>query len=273
VLFVLIPFLGHSQVFERVEALSKTEHYLNLFLRTDFENRGSSHRINSLITTLEKKKKTFSSDKEFLEYLFIKTHQKILKHYVEQCTFTTTVQDGIYNCLTGTALYALLLDHFNIDYRVVETNYHIFLVARTVNGNILIEATDPAKGFVTSPTEVNKRIALYKENKPAKSKGDKVYYQYQFSIYNTVGLDELLGLMYYNLSINAYNENNLPVAINYLDCAIKLYQSPRMEELSKIILLTLHARSINNAEKDQCLKKIQSLRSTMPGVASSVMSD
>jgi hypothetical protein len=272
VCFLFAPLLGLSQgSADRSSSLIKTTYYLNLFMKADpSSNQESADEIVSLINKLEKRKSSFNSDKDFLSYLFTKTHQKLLTSYTEQCTFSALVKDGTYNCLTGTSLYALLLDHFAIDYRVIETNYHIFLIAKTNEGNVLFEATDPGKGFVDSYQEVEKRIARYKQQELQQGNTNKMLYRYQFNLYNTVGLDELLGLMYYNLSIEAYNNDALSASINYLDDAIKLYQSPRVEEFSKIILLTLNAKQLNKSEKEICLKKIQSLRKKMPGLASSV---
>lgn len=276
ILLFLLPLSGFAQRYEPSASdvsPTRTEHYLSLFLKTDLAFTAPSDDILAFIDKLEKKKHTFSSERDFLRHLFVKTHQKILKRYTENCTFAAMVNNGSYNCLTGTTLFALLLDHFKIDYRVVETNYHIFLVAKTNGGNVLFEATDPVNGFVDSPSEIDHRITVYRENKLQNRDNVKTYYHYQFDIYKTVDLDELLGLTYYNLSIDAYNGQEFQASINYLDSAIKLYQSPRVEEFSKIILLTVSAKDIKKSEKETCLQKIQSLRNKMPGLASSSISN
>ena len=273
VVLLFFPLLGFSQgsldnSTGLSSSLSKTEYYLNLFFKTDLTSAGSSDEITSFISKLETRRNSFRSDKDFLHHLFVKAHQKLLKRYTQYCSFNALTDDGTYNCLTGTALYALLLDHFNFDYKVIETNYHIFLITKTSKGDVLFEATDPVNGFVDSSPEIKKRISMYKENIIQNANSDKTYYRYQFNLYNTVGLDQLLGLMYYNLSIDAYNKQDFTSSINYLDQAVKLYQSPRIEEFSKIILLTLTARDLDKSEKEICLKKIQSLRKKMPGLAS-----
>jgi hypothetical protein len=98
-----------------------------------------------------------------------------------------------------------LLDHFNVPYKIIETNYHIFLVAQTDKGSVLFETTDPANGFVTNNEEIKDRIARYRQNSIRSAASSKAYYRYNFDLYKVVNLDEVVGLLYYNLSIVAFN--------------------------------------------------------------------
>lgn len=265
--------VGFSQNLEVKEpvtqiGLSKTLHYLDLFIKTDHSSTRLSAEVNPFIKKLEAKKASFKSDKAFLHYLFYKTHHKLLKQYVEYCPFDAFLKDGTYNCLTGTALFSILLTHFNIDYKIIETNYHIFLIAHTTKGNVLFEATDALSGFVDSDTEIQARINTYKENQLAKTKGDKSYYQYGFKIYNTVSMEQLLGLMYFNLAIDAYNKRDLLMSVNYLYQSANLYQSPRIEDFSRIILLTADEQDLVKIENEGSLKKLQFIQKKIPGLTS-----
>jgi hypothetical protein len=246
--------------------LSRSDYYLNLFSSSDSVS-SRSNKLASLIANLEEHRHRYNSGRKFLRHLFTKTHHKILRNYVEYCSFNSTLNKGDYNCLTGTAIYAILLTHFNIDFKVIETNYHIFLIANTADGEILFESTDPIGGFVDDDSAVLKRTNTYRENKMATVNADNSYH-YNFSMYSTVSMEELLGLLYYNYSIDAYNQKDLILAINYLDKASRFYQSERIEELSKIILLTVEEGKINTSEKEICLRKITSLRKKMPILAS-----
>jgi hypothetical protein len=242
--------------------LSKSDYYLSLFSSTDSVS-SDSDKLGSLILNLEKHRHRSNSDRLFLKHLFMKTHHRILQNYVAYCSFNATLNDGDYNCLTGTAIYAILLTHFNIDFKVIETNYHIFLIANTGEGEILFESTDPINGFVDDSNAILKRTHDYRENKITSVNADNSYH-YTFDMYNRVSMEELLGLLYYNYSIDAYNHKDLMRAINYLDKASRFYQSKRIEELSKIILLTVEEGKIKISEKEICLKKITSLRKKMP---------
>jgi hypothetical protein len=246
--------------------LSKSDYYLNLFSATDSVS-SESDKLENLIANLEVHRDRFNTDRAFLRHLFTKTHHKILRNYVEYCSFNATLNEGDYNCLTGTAVYAILLTHFNIGFKVIETNYHIFLIADTAEGEILFESTDPIGGFVDNSAAILKRTSVYRENKITSANADNSYH-YNFSMYNSVSMEELLGLVYYNYSIDAYNHKHLMLAVNYLDKASCFYQSKRIDELSKIILLTVEEGKINTTEKEICMKKISSLRKKIPILAS-----
>jgi hypothetical protein len=232
--------------------------YVNLYSQAEAPAK-STHDLAVFVNKLDLKQNSFKRTSDFLEYIFNKTHQKFLRNYSEYASFREMLDNGTYNCLTGTALYAVLLDHFDIRYQIIETNYHIFLVAQTDRGSILFETTDPASGFVTNPEEIKNRIAAYKQNSIQGGGPSKTYYRFNFDLYNSVNLDQVLGLLHYNLSIVAFNAKDLTLSIHHLGKAMELYQSPRFEEFSKIILLTIMEGNLDSSEKERCLENIRAL--------------
>ncbi len=256
-----LPLLASAQGGKEYVAGDGTlNRYVDLYLSTDKSKTVSTEDLKSFVQKLESKKHTFKKESEFLQYTFSQTHRKFLKHYKQYCTFTELVDNGTYNCLTATALYALLLNHFQIDYTIVETNYHIFLLAKTEHGTILLETTDPLNGFIDKPNQIEKRISTYKQNELMQSTNEKVLYAYNFNLYNAVDLDQMLGLMYYNLAIDAYNHQEIQSAIAYLDQAILRYQSPRIDEFSTIILLTLQESKLDASVKKSYVQKVKAIQ-------------
>jgi hypothetical protein len=264
-----VPILGLAQDQFAPASGNKVSAYFTAFSQAEGINSVSTENIQGFIKKLESRRSSFRNDRNFLHYVFTKTHQKFLKNYREYATFTQLTSSGTYNCLTGTALYALILEQLSFKYQIIETNYHIFLLTDSQGGKILFEATDPLKGFASSQSEIEKRIESYKKNTFTQTAGDKIYYRFNTSLYNTITMDGILGLMHYNLAIEAYNTQDLPACVSHLDKAIKLYQSPRIEEFSKIIHLTILESKLELSVKESCLKKIQSIRrQKMPVVAS-----
>lgn len=235
-------------------------YYLNLFSSSDGGSSVSDKAFLDFVDKLESKQGSSRDDQSFLHHVFVKTHQKFLKDFAQYASFRELFSDGKYNCLTGTALYALILDHFNIDYKIIETNYHIFIIANTAKGDVLLEATDPVQGFVNNSDEINRRIEGYKQNKIQEINPDKNYYQFSFELYNEVHLDQLLGLMHYNLAIVDYNGSELQSAITHLDKAFELYDSPRIEEFSRVLTLSVVESSLTPSLKEFYVKKLQSIR-------------
>ena len=257
---MLIPFFASAGNGRKAlpEPSEKIQRYLSLYLHAD-NSSAVSEEVFSFVGKLQNKQTSFKDRGEFLEYVFNKTHQRFLKNFVEYASFGDLLNKGSYNCLTGTALYALILDHFDVSYQVIETNYHIFLLAQTGSGSVLFEATDPTNGFVSDSKEIEKRIEGYRQNAIQKAETSKTFYRYNFELYNEVNLDEMLGLLHYNLSIAAYNQHNLSLSIDHLGKAMELYQSPRIEEFSRIILLSVVEGNLDPAEKEKCVENIRAL--------------
>jgi len=204
-----------------------------------------SHYINESIAEFNKKKTKFKSESAFLEHVFYKVHKKHLKKYEAYRSFNNLLEKGIYGCLTGTALYAIILDKLGFDYEIVETNYHIYLIASTAQGDVLMESTDAFTGFVNNPDEIAQRI---KTSLVAQIPRDNEY-QYTLNIFNQISLTELVGLLHYNQAVNAYNAQNIVESLYQLNEAAKYYPSPRIVELLGVINQTLN-NSVNSYLKE-----------------------
>lgn len=215
--------------------------------------------LAKLTTRLAHKQDRFKSDKDFLSYLFTQTHQRLLKNYSDNSSYEELITKGDYNCLTGTTAYALLLEHFGFTYSIIETNYHIFLMVSTESGSVLLETTDPLHGFTDRDEDIQKRIAAYKENKLVTSRQDQYYFS--FSLYREVTLRELEGLLYYNASVRAFNANKFDEAITALSKTYSKYYSARVDEFSKVLLLSVaNNEKLELSKKASYVKQLQAIR-------------
>jgi hypothetical protein len=261
-LLLLTPFLVYGQ--ETPSHNTKLRTDLAKHVQDLSEVDGTANEMpdfSKFIRKLEEKESQKNGVK-FCRALFQKTRQEYLRQYAQYASFTETLDKGKYNCLTGTALYAILLDHFGFDYSVIETNYHIFLIASTAEGKVLFEATDPVNGFVTSQAEIEKRIQQYKQNTVQQTAGaSKKYYEYNVNLYQQVSLDEMVGLLHYNFSIEAYNKQNFEGAIQHLDHALSLYNSARITEFASILLLSvMENKQLDRDLKEGYISRIQAIR-------------
>lgn len=275
VLIFLFPLLGALQATSLFaqSATKVSSHYFDQYLQVTAKRQTLTEDFISFSEKLGRKKDD-TDDVRFLKSVFTKTHQRYLKTYTGEANFNQLVEKGEYNCLTATALYALLLEDLGYNYKIIETNYHIFLVVNTASGKILFETTDPVKGFMADEVEIEKRLTKYRDNRPADTQDDKNYYMYSVRLFHEVNLDQMAGLLHYNEAIRAFNAQQLPTAIMYLDKAIRLYNSPRIEEFSKIILISVTKSKLEASIKENCVRKIQSIRKQkVAAIASSVTSD
>lgn len=235
---------------------SEFNYYINQYLATDKVSWTDSALLVKHINILQKDK-IEKNDKKFLYALFAKTHKVFLRRYDAHAPFQALLQDGQYNCLTGTALYALLLNRFGYSYQIIETNYHIFLLVESASGDILFEATDPS-GFVSDQKTIKSRIAHYRANRlNADDSHQKSLYTFQYSIYRSVDLNQLTGLLLYNKAVEAFNHDNLKQCVWYLDETEKYYTSERITEFSSLIAYVLADSKSNGHSKDGQVKEMK----------------
>ena len=260
VLIFFLPILGLAQGSQTASTpIEAFNHYVALYSDVGGNNAADKDLL-PFVDKLSDKRESFKNDEAFLNYVFVKTHQRFLKHYTDYVSFSAMINKGTYNCLTATALYALLLDYFGFEHQVIETNYHIFLMVNTDEGRVLLETTDPMNGFVDNEKQIEERINTYRKNNISETDIDKTYYRFSYDLYREVSPDEMLGLLHYNLAIVAYNDHQFQTSIAQLDRALELYQSPRIEELSRIILLSVIESKLDAASKEDCVRKIQAMR-------------
>lgn len=190
-------------------------------------------KFNSVLTTLVKKQKQYKEDDDFIEYLYYYTHRKLLKRYVQYPSLAETLEVGDYDCLTATATYSFLLSELAIPHAVVETNYHIYILVYPDSENeILLEATDPQNGFITRQESISQQKELYRQaNKEVKEN----QIDFNFNIERRLEGKELIGLLYYNLSIKQLNLRNWQKADELATEANKYYPNIRVRHLRNFI--------------------------------------
>lgn len=184
--------------------------------------------ISGFANFLEGKKNRYRDESDFLNFLFNKVHQKYLKQFKGNEPFEGIFNGGTYNCVSGTALYACILNQLNYEVRLLETRYHLFLVVTLPDStHALFEATDPLQGFIFNETKIEKQIKGYLANeRETLLKGDALSAPFNGeSILNQVSFIELAGLHYYNIAVDLANKKNFYDAFRALRKANILYPS------------------------------------------------
>ena len=248
VLLLLIAFHANSQNGNALNGLFETAPNGNVLL--------AQKRIDYLVDHLTAKRP--GSEVNFLRRIFSETHRKFFKSYSQYSSINELFTEGKYDCLTATAMYSILLDRLEFDYKIIETNYHIFIMVTTSRGEVLLETTDPWNGFVTDSKGINQRINGYQENKlSASSGGDKQLYAYHFNLYHSLEQRELPGLLYFNQAVKAYNCGEWNKCAALLIRAQSIYDSPRIAELVMILVQSVQQSDWSAGEKDQFMSTIR----------------
>ncbi len=242
IFLIILPTLaiGQSTVFEDLMATSSIKPSVK-----------ESEKLNHFIESL--KQKRGSSDKKLLKTIFKTTHQQFLKSYSQYADLGEVFTSGKFDCLTATALFSVVLDKMNFNYKIIETNYHIFILVNSTDGQVLLETTDRLFGFIQDSQEIEKRIRSYRQNTIVASSNDKMYYHYSFDLFNEVAQNQLVGLLYFNRAIKAYNNGDLLVCADFLEKSKRVYESPRVEELAIVLVRSVLESNLSADLKNQVI--------------------
>jgi hypothetical protein len=225
-------------------------------------------KINSFIAVQKEKKQLAKSDLKFLKSMVNESHRKFLKSYKSYSQFNELFESGHYDCLSGTAFFSVLLEELQFRYKIIETNYHIFLLIETQQGRVLLETTDRLFGFKTNPNEIENSLSHYKENLLASSSSKKIaYYEYRIDLFREVSSMQLSGLLYFNQAVVAYNSHDWSACLDRLEKARAIYNNPRVEELSELLASSIAISKLNEKTKQQLLIPLSKYVRTLPLLA------
>jgi len=200
-------------------------------------------KYKELISTL--KARSYPSDVEKLKTIAHKTHQKFLKTYRAYAQVSDAFESGEYDCLSGTYLFGETLNALDMRFRIMETNYHIFLLVNTTEGEVLLESTDSRQGIVVHPDAIQARITSYQSQDPV---GGSLYLA-GIQFYHELAFSQLPGLLYFNRAISAFHRNDLPQSCRDLQKAWAIYDHLRIEEFIPILIHTISASTLDVGEK------------------------
>ncbi len=189
-------------------------------------------KISQFAKSLESKRS--NSDVRFLRKVFYETHHTFLKKYEAYSSLDQLIYNGQYDCLTATTVYSSVLEILGFDFKIVETNYHIFILVKIAGKEVLLETTDRLNGFVTDLALINTRISTYKTNSPSSTHRKSRNFEYTFHLFREVKGNELAGLLYFNQAIKEFNRHNWAACLNLLGKSKTIYDSPRIKEISEL---------------------------------------
>ncbi len=188
----------------------------------------TGNRFEATVDHLREKEPKYRHQLSFLRHLFYYVHRKHLKRFSKYSLFADVMKNGTYDCVSGTALYALLLEGLNIPYEIWEMDYHAYLTLKVEGKTIVFEATDPVHGFIAQPEQIEEHLNLYKS---AARAFKEAHGQKEALIHRAVTLKQLAGLQFYNRAIKALLDQRAEVARQFAQQALTYYPAPRIKRL------------------------------------------
>lgn len=183
--------------------------------------------------------------KKFIEFVFQETHSKFFKLYKNNISFDRIFTDGTYNCLTASALYALLFERLNIRYQIKETPEHVYLVADPEHLAIMVESTQPNAGYFVPDEKFKKSFV----NELVKNKiitsddvlneGVERIFVARFYNSNPITLPQLIGLQYSNAALAYSQMEEMPKAWQEIEKAYYIYPCERTKHLRRLFYASI----------------------------------
>ena len=172
---------------------------------SDLRFNSINSKLSGIIKKLRKKGFSKMSPSHQAELLEKTLHGDLLKNYKEVTPFYRIFKDGEYNCVSSSALYALILDEFEIPYAIKELPTHVYVLMYPNATSVLIETTAPSNGYeVRTDREVRNSIKTLiamgevTEEWVTERGERKAYNEFFYDAGKSITLRELTGIQYYN---------------------------------------------------------------------------
>ena len=163
------------------------------------------NQLKALYTKLEGQKVRKKKLPKAVKIIFETTHSYFFKKYEDYAEMHQIFKGGTYNCVTASAIYALVLEHFDLPYEIRELPTHVYIVVDPAGTNIVLESTDPLNGIYSiDKKRVIKRMVELKmisQSEMQRNSVDDLYEKYMETEEKAVGFQELAAALYYNASI------------------------------------------------------------------------
>jgi hypothetical protein len=215
----------------------------------------ASEKIETFVQRRGEQSKQYSSKE--LKKLYGEIHQEFFTQYVDNPVFAQIFANGNYNCATASALYAILLKKLNIEYSIRELPTHVYIVVAPSSHNIIYETTAPGVTLYQLNQEVkNKYLDYLHDNKLIgkeewESSDRNALFEKYFYGDNVIDVQQMCGLLYYNLGVEAARKDDYVTAYNNFEKAYFLHPGPRMKYFVHMSLYTHLYKAVNLPEEEK----------------------
>jgi tetratricopeptide (TPR) repeat protein len=233
---------------------------IDLFIALSYTS-SSKDKVYRFSDALKAKISEYPVSKK-LKTVYKAVHDEFFTKYSLESNFNEIFLNGNYNCLTASALYAIILDRLGIKYIIKQTPAHVYIIADPSNTGYLIETTLPGEKIVQFDDRFKNNYIEYLHNNKIiadsefrNSSVDVLFEAYYFQD-KTVSIKELAGLHYSNYGIFRHNKSDYTAALVNFEKAELLYPDQLIRFLKNNALLNvLDQENQKKAYKGKTLAK------------------
>lgn len=221
----------------------------------------SKKSLDDFIKFFPVKESKAKKEKKRVLKIYNAIHGRFLKKYDKRALFHNIFENGNYNCVSASAIYAYAFDKLNIPYHVKKIPSHVYLVAYPKTHKIYLETT--ASGvygfFVHQKSQikkiVDKLIALKLATKEeVNKKGVIKFYEDYFYGKESVDKSSLIGMQYHNEGIFEFENQNYKSAQDNIIKSKVFFKPPDIKVFEKQLnLLNLEELVLESEESLEVL--------------------
>lgn len=217
----------------------------------DIEPLMKEKAIQKIIDFDKNFKISSANEVKTLRNLFFAVQETFLKEYVLYASFFQTIEDGKYDCLTGSLLYAILLEeikqkgNFEYTYQLIQLPTHVFIKLQLADkSEIIFESTSFEKGFIATPKAIE--FYLQEQNQKAQKnlQEESVLLLTNQKLNNLLTLENATALLYFNQAVAFFDQRKFGKT---LKMAKKAFYLQKNEIFYKLIQISLQELLKNNS--------------------------
>ena len=201
---------------------------------TEAQAKEFASKLESFLSKLRPKIEKTRKPEKKIKKIHKAVHRTFLRKYVLQNHFPDLFTRGEYNCVSATALYALVLEQLNIPYSLKETPSHVFLLAYPEGERIALESTDPQIGYMVFNDKFKveylsqlRKMKLISEQEFQTKSVDALFEEMYFENQD-ISFQELIALQYYNDGLYKLEKEQFQESLLQFEKAYRLYPSARI---------------------------------------------
>ncbi len=194
--------------------------------------------------------------KKQVKTIYSGVHSKFLKKYNINAFFPDIFKSGEYNCVTATALYAILLERTGIDYSIKVAPEHAYLVADPEGIEAKIETTLPARGVLVFDEKFQRDFVDFLVESKMISQEEfqstpvPELFESYYTSDKTINLKELAAIQYYNRGIFQFGEQKFAASCQNLEKAASIYPAENVRYALNVARINLFNEHLSTNEYD-----------------------
>ncbi|GJM34005.1 MAG: hypothetical protein DHS20C18_30060 [Saprospiraceae bacterium] len=222
---------------------------IRLLLAASPDNNEHDYRyieveLRQVYRDLEKEKVDRKSTSKAAEIIASYLRKKFFKQYNEYAGFEQLFKNANYNTATASALYALVLQHFDLPFYIQMEPQNIFPIVDPDRTPIALNTESPSQlkkkrksKFAKDYVQLLRELRLLTGKETASE--ESLFYQYYAPKEAQISLNQLGGILYYQQALKEYHDKKYLPALQLIDKAHALFPLPRHETFRYTCLFQL----------------------------------